>query len=362
MTEYAASIELPIPRQHWLHGSIVDSCFYCFGWLLLLLPLLVFRDEIYPALYYSGSLSEIRSHPELMFPAILLVVVLMVNYVHRHLTFVLVYADREEFDRRRTTYLLLPFFMAIITAGFVYFNVFAVLLTLSVVWTMYHSVAQKYGLTRIYSRKAGYGTAWVDRAVIFSWFGYLVFTLPDKEQDVLQRFRAGRTLLEYLGDYLGLMNAISDIVLVIALLVTTIYIATEYRNRHKISIPKNLYVLSILLLYTIFLFDMVTGYIVFAFSHGIEYIAFVNLYVKKKYRKRPMSATFLSQVSRKLWVYSGLFSLLVIALCLIGMNYDRAIFATYIVGSSFLHFLYDGWIWKLRKPGVGRPLDIEYAR
>jgi hypothetical protein len=251
--------------------------------------------------------------------------------------------------------------MVMVTVGFVYFDVFAVLLTFSVMWTMYHSVAQKYGLMRIYSRKAGYGVSWLDRVVMFSWFAYLVFALADKEKEALQNFSAGRTILEYIGDYVGLMGVISHVVLAVALLFTTLYIASEYRNRCRVSIPKNLYIFSILLLYSIFLYDMVLGYIVFAFSHGIEYIAFVNMYVKKKYGKRPASRSFMTRVSSKLWVYSGLFSLLIIALCLIGMSYGKGAFTTYIVGSSFLHFLYDGWIWKLRKPGVGKPLDIEYA-
>ena len=297
-----------------------------------------------------------------MFPAILVLVVFMVNYVHRHLTFVLVYGDREEFNSRKITYLALPLFMAVITVGFVYFNVFAVLLTLSVMWTMYHSVAQKYGLTRIYSRKAGYGVSWLDRAVIFSWFAYLIFALADKEKDTLHKFSAGQTILEYIGNYVGLMGMISYVVLAVALLFTVIYVATEYANRRKISVPKNLYVFSVLLLYSIFLYDMIVGYIVFAFSHGIEYVAFVNMYIKNKYGKNPVSRSFLTKVSRKLWVYSGLFSLLIISLCLIGMSYERGAFTTYIVGSSFLHFLYDGWIWKLRKPSVGKPLDIKYAR
>jgi len=327
----------------------------------MLAPLLVFRNDIYQALYYSGSLSEINAHPELMFPAVLVLVVFMVNYVHRHLTFALVYGDREEFESRKTAYLVLPLIMAIITVGFVYFSVFAVLLTLSVMWTMYHSVAQKYGLTRIYSRKAGYGASWLDRAVIFSWFAYLVFALADKEKDTLHNFSAGQTILDHIGDYVGLMGTISYVILAVALFFTIIYIATEYGNRHRISIPKNLYVFSVLLLYSIFLYDLVVGYIVFAFSHGIEYIAFVNMYIKKKYRQRPSSRSFLAQASRKLWIYSALFSLLIISLCLIGINYDKGGFATYIVGSSFLHFLYDGWIWKLRKPGVGKPLDIKYA-
>ncbi len=361
MIDYTVFLKLRIPGQHWLHGSFVDTCFYSFGWLLLLAPLLVFRNDIYHALYYSGSLSGISAHPEFMFPAILVLVVFMVNYLHRHLTFVLVYGDREELDSRKITYLALPFFIAMITAGFVYFNLFAVLLTLSVIWTMYHSVAQKYGLTRIYSRKAGYGNSWTDRAVIFSWFTYLAFSLADKEKDTLQKFRAGQTMLEYTGDYVGLMGVISCVLLAVAMLFTAIYIANEYGNRHKISIPKNLYVSSVLLLYSIFLYDMVVGYIVFAFSHGIEYIAFVYTYVKKKYRKQPASRSVLALISRKLRVYSSLFSLLIITLCLIGMNYEKVAFTTYIVGSSFLHFLYDGWIWKLRKPDVGRPLDIEYV-
>jgi hypothetical protein len=361
MFKYYSPLKRRIPGQQWLHNSFVDTCFYSFGWLLMLAPLLMFRNDIYYALYYSGSLSEISSHPEIMFPAIIVLVVFMVNYVHRHLTFVLVYGDSEEFDNRKITYLVLPLFISMITAGFLYFNVFAVLLTLSVMWTMYHSVAQKYGLTRIYSRKAGYGASWLDRAVIFSWFAYLVFALADKEKETLQNYSAGRTILEYIGDYVGLMGIISYVVFAVALLFTARYIASEYDNRHRISIPKNLYVFSILFLYSLFLYDMVIGYIVFAFSHGIEYIAFVNMYVKKKYRQYPTSRSLLAKASRKLWLYSSLFSLLIVLLCLIGMNYDNSAFATYIVGSSFLHFLYDGWIWKLRKPDVGKPLDIKYA-
>ena len=361
MHEHTALPTRWIPAQHWLQDCFIDSCFYSFGWLLMLAPLLVFRDDIFQALVYSGSLAEISAHPEVVVPAVLVLVVFLVNYVHRHLTFALVYADREEFESRRTVYLALPLFMAAVTAGFVHFNMFVVLLTLSVIWTMYHSVAQKFGLTRIYSRKAGYGAAWLDRGVIFSWFAYLVFALADREKDTLPNFSAGQTVLEYIGDYVELMGAVSHVLLVVALIFTVVYIKTEYGNRQRISIPKNLYVLSVLLLYSIFLHDMVIGYIVFAFSHGIEYIAFVNMYVKKKYRQRAAAYTLLARASGKLWFYSGLFSLLIIALCMLGMSYDRGAFATYIVGSSFLHFLYDGWIWKLRKPGVGRPLDINYA-
>ena len=50
-----------------------------------------------------------------MFPTMLVLLVFIVNYVHRHLTFVLVYGDREEFDSRKVTYLALPLLLAIVS-------------------------------------------------------------------------------------------------------------------------------------------------------------------------------------------------------------------------------------------------------
>jgi len=91
------------------------------------------------------------------------------------------------------------------------------------------------------------------------------------------------------------------------------------------------------MLYSVFFYSLVVGYIVFAFSHALEYIAFVNIFVNSKYKKRQDSGS------------------------LFGMNLDENAFTICIVGSSFLHFIYDGLIWKVRKPEVGKPLDIKYA-
>jgi hypothetical protein len=106
---------------------------------------------------------------------------------------------------------------------------------------------------------------------------------------------------------------------------------------------------------------MVVGYIVFGFSHAIEYIAFVNIFVGAKYRKKPESNTFFSRVSKRQWLYSGVFAAVIIVLSIIGMKLDQNAFLIYIVGSSFLHFIYDGLIWKVRHPEVGKPLDIKYS-
>ena len=106
--------------------------------------------------------------------------------------------------------------------------------------------------------------------------------------------------------------------------------------------------------------SVVIGYIVMGFSHAVEYIAFVNYFVDKKYKKKPESKSLLARASKKLWLYSGLFALVVIVLSLTGRHFDKKALAIYIVGSSFLHFTYDGLIWKVRRPEVGKPLEIKY--
>ena len=351
-----------MPRSNlWLQNAFLDSLLFSFGWLVVLTPLLFFRDDIYHAIRDSMSLDTLLSGPGLLSPAGLILVVLLMNYIHRHLTFALVYLEKEEFSRRPGSYIVLPIAFALLTAVFLHFGLFMALLTLSILWTMYHSVAQKKGITRIYARKAGYGRSWIDKGVIFSWFAWLVLAVAGREQDTLLHFGSGQTIMDIIGDYIGILTMASWPVLAIALGFTGLYVYTELQNRRRMSVPKNLYILSVLMLYAIFLYDFLVGYIVFAFTHAVEYIAFVNLYIKRKYRQRESITSLLARAARHQWVWSTAFSLSIVALCLAGIYLDRGVFVTYIVGSSFLHFIYDGWIWKVRRPDVGRPLDIPYA-
>jgi len=273
----------------------------------------------------------------------------------------LVYGQKEEFEKRKQFYIYLPIIAIVVTALSVYFKVFPYLLTLSVLWTMYHSVAQKYGFTRIYSRKAGYGKGWVDKGILYSWFSYLFFAMLIYEQSTLLKYKAGRVIVGHLNNYMENISLLSYALLAISIVFTLIYIYEEIKNRKKISIPKNIFVISTLSIYAIFFHSLIVGYIVFGFSHAIEYIAFVNIFVGAKYRKKPESNTFFSRVSKRQWLYSGLFSVVIVVLSLIGMKIDQNAFLIYIVGSSFLHFIYDGLIWKVRQPEVGKPLDIKYS-
>lgn len=335
MTTLAATAETP---RSWIHAPAADLTLFGFGWLIVLLPLLLVDAWIYPVVF----------------------AVLMVNDLHRHYTFVLVYGEPEEFGQRKTLYLVLPVVAALVAFAFVYSKSFPVLLTISVLWTMYHSVGQKYGITRIYARKAGYGEPWIEKGLIFSWFYYVAFAIAEKEAATLSQFDAGRVILASLGDVLRYMTALSYPILAVALVFTMLFVRQEYLNLHRMSLAKVLYVLSILLLYAVFFHSLVIGYVVFGFSHALEYIALVNIFVKTKYQRRPDARSLLARASRRLWLSSSIFAIGVVSICAVAQIQYADALAIYIVGSGFLHFIYDGLIWKVRRPEVGAPLGIRY--
>ncbi|MEW6324527.1 MAG: hypothetical protein AB1515_03990 [Nitrospirota bacterium] len=326
-------------RRLWIHAPGSDLLLFSYGWLAVLLPLLWLQPWAVSVIF----------------------VVIAINELHRHYTFALVYAEPEEFERRRALYLGLPVLAAVVAFAFVYAEQFPLLLTISVLWTIYHSVGQKYGITRIYARKAGYGEAWIEKGLIFSWFYYVALAMIEREAGTLERFDAGRVVLESAGAALPYVHAVSLLLLAVALTFTLLFARQEYLNRHRISLPKVLYVCSVLLLYAVFFRSLVLGYVVFGFSHALEYIALVNIFVGTKYRKRPEARSLLARASKQLWLSSGLFALVVVTACLLAKGWNQQAFGVYIVGSSFLHFIYDGLLWKVRRPEVGAPLGIRYA-
>lgn len=325
--------------KFWIRNPLTDLTFFSFGWIPVFLSLIVFKEHI----------------------GFIILFVLMFTSVHRHYTFALVYGEKEEFEKRKALYVLLPIMAVLVTFVSLYLDSFPILVALSVLWVLYHSVSQKYGITRIYSRKAGYGEAWIEKGVIFSWFVYLFFALMEKEKGTLHQYPVGEVILSLVGDYLGYLTLISYFLLAVAVFFTLLFAYQEFKNRHQLSTAKVLYVFSTLLLYFIFFHSLVVGFIVFGFSHALEYIAFVNIFVKSKYKKKPDSSSPLAMASKKQWLYSALFSVGILVLSLLGMKLNENAFLIYIVGSSFLHFIYDGLIWKVRRPEVGKPFDIKYA-
>ena len=57
----------------------------------------------------------------------------------------------------------------------------------------------------------------------------------------------------------------------------------------------------------------------------------------------------------QMWIFSGL---LTIAFIMLYARRQTDLYLVYYLGTSLLHFLFDGWIWKVRRPELRRPLGV----
>lgn len=345
----------PVKSFSWIGSAPVDLIFFGFGWI-----------PVFLAFVFAQNLG-MRTH---VWP-VLLVLVLFINFAHRHLTMPLVYGDREQFGRRPWAYIGLPiFFLLLTTATLLYMEpgktkpirpYFTALIFLSVAWTIYHTLMQKMGILRIYSRKAGYGSARLDKAMLFSWFGFLFFACaasPSIERRAARLSSVGRILKKFLEPLMPFLPYVAWLALAFALVVTFLYFKTEWSAGRRFHWPKNLFLLSILLLYLTFLYDFLVGYAIFGFSHAIEYLAFVYIFAGRKYRARPPNSSWMARAVTRQALIFGVFMVAMGLFFLPWRWISNSTLQWYVVGSSFLHFIYDGWIWKVRDPQVAQPLGI----
>ena len=312
-------------RKGLLSSSALEVAAVHFGWL----PFFVAVAWLLPDLLTS-----------------FLVLVFFLNYGHRHITLAFVYGDPEEFKRRRVAYLLLPLTLVVLTGLVLQTDTLNILVGVSGTWTVYHVLAQKFGFLRIYRATSGAEThRRLEQLFVFG--GVLHAAAIGIPMNV-------RTLRLYrLHDLVNLYQAIDDkfafsISAAIVATYTTLGVALVLRwsrsPRRNLMYP--LYLLSIYASYTCVALSLVAGYAAFAMSHAIEYFVFTGAYAKRntEFPKR----SFMDFLSRR-----SVLTLIVMAAAigfalLVWRDASPTSLKIYIAGSSFLHFVYDGWLWKLR--------------
>jgi hypothetical protein len=93
----------------------------------------------------------------------------VLSLLHQPLTLALVYGDREQFALRKRLFTWSP----PIAVGLIAVAVLAdlwIVVPIAAIWNTIHTLQQRYGLSRIYSRKAGYGSARLDgRCCTWAW-------------------------------------------------------------------------------------------------------------------------------------------------------------------------------------------------
>lgn len=275
---------------------------------------------------------------------------------HRWITLSLVFLDRERFDQRRLAYLSILLFFLIVVVAAMRVEAVALLVAIDFLWNAWHFAAQHSGIARIYNRVArpeDQGNGMLEKVLLRTFLVYVILRLVGHPLMGLDRQR----WLGWLDEVIPYAKVLDFPMLALPafLLLREMYAYTPA------ALGRLVYLSSVCLLYGSVLvglyFDepgthfsafhagMLVGISVF---HSVEYLAIVSWSVKKRHA-RSTRGVFGHLVPRWGLALAAFMVVMAGAGWLLDAHYRQAwVILTLLV--SYLHYAYDGMIWKVRRP------------
>jgi hypothetical protein len=345
------------PTSPWIRGQLWDLVLLNFCWLPL-------------GLWYAyGTWGEAwgDSSP---YAVVALAAAAISSWVHRHYTFVWVYGDRETFGRYPRRFVIAPL---VVTLAFTLLHVgskikiaglslWLIAVLVSISWNIWHLVRQRYGMLRIYAsrcrgglQEAAHGRR--DQQLLWSMTGVLfvaIFALRGDE--LIERAPILRPIYPWLSD-----SWIVTAVIAFAAISAWTWARAEFRAplTWEQRVPRLIYLASLVALFGLFVVvDPLIGWVCYTVAHSVEYIAFVHHFGQRKYERGDMRGLFAGGTRRPVLSFlllSGALALFYYLIEHLPLSLKDVVLV-YMFSHGLLHFLYDGWIWKVRAPVVRRTL------
>jgi hypothetical protein len=281
--------------------------------------------------------------------------VYFVTTPHRWLTLLLVATDPDRRQGRSWRFILIAVASAIVVVSFWgAFQSFHCLLLADFLWNAWHFGSQHHGILRMYSRKGGGGRPRLESNIIRFFVLYVAL-------------RAASRLNGWLDVYPVLIQVTfwTD---TIALLLPSILVVLELVDSPVRRLGKIVYLCSVYAIYASFLLAVRMSAFAWilplavatAAFHAIEYMAFVTYYAQ---RRKDMGSQSLFQTMTRNWVRVLAFYVLLTGLI---SSYAAVVndrFAELFIGlniwAAYLHYAYDGMIWKMRRSETAKTLGVE---
>ncbi|HEY0519432.1 MAG TPA: hypothetical protein VGC84_08050, partial [Ilumatobacteraceae bacterium] len=121
--------------------------------------------------------------------------------------------------------------------------------------------------------------------------------------------------------------------------------------------PKLWYALGTAGLIVAVMVDPIAGVAGYVGAHAIEYFAVVHSSLRKRSDAAPVAAVT-STRSRRAVVYAAYFTAIGAVVYFTKAEFDGRLYAFAVLFFGALHILYDGFVWKLRRPAVAASLGI----
>ena len=283
------------------------------------------------------------------------------------------YGDRALFERFKLRFIVAPIFLVAICLYFA----FTQPMTTTIVaysWAVYHGAMQSHGFLRIYDskRKSVHPlTARLDQLMLFSWFAVGIFLSPTRVPYLLEGFYlAGAPIIPT-----SVIDALRIAVVVVAAGVTVAFTANAIVRTRQGNPPNPVKLLSLACTITLWwvanvaIENLLVGVVLFELFHDVQYLTIVWLFNQGRATKDPSSGTFtrfvFGQGMSRVPLYLGLiaaYGSLVLLRERLPSGSTQQILAAVLTASAFLHFYYDGFIWKLRDKQTSAALGLEGAR
>jgi hypothetical protein len=289
----------------------------------------------------------------------LFAVVMFVSFSHQPVTFPLVYASPWRLAGHRRLFLWAP---AVAVAVIVVATQVSLTLVAVVggLWNAEHILMQRYGITRVYGRKAGDEQGPVERWMLVCWFAVplLWCAASGRLTRVLDRMSSGSVDADA-ARILASMRAGARVGLVLAAvgaLGLTAWWAAQLRRRVGANPGKWLYLGSTAGMFALAVVDPVAAVVGFVASHSVEYFVLVGRSVGAEAGQPGALGRWARRRHGRIEFFAGYG--LAVAAVFVGL-YRVAPAGVLLVAAltiGALHFFYDAFIWKLRKPAVAASL------
>ncbi len=288
-------------------------------------------------------------------------VIFLISFAHQPLTLGLVYGDPVQRQAHRRLYALTPFiaFAAIVVGLNVSLGAVALMAGL---WNAEHTLMQRYGVMRIYGRKAGDQHGALEKPMLIVWLvAGLAFIGAYVDLDrLVDRLGLGATNRRSVN-MLKPLHTPAVVLFWLAIVLSVALTARWWRAERAIgstaSRPKHWYALGTLGLVVLVMVDPIAGVAGYVAAHAIEYFAVVHTSLRKRQDRSPVAVLTNTRLRRTL-VYTVYFSLMAVLVASTWNFWGGRLYSFAILFFGALHILYDGFVWKLRRPAVAASLGI----
>jgi hypothetical protein len=328
-------------RKLWVHGRAADIAL---GWCWLPIAVVVHVAE--------ARLTAVQS---------IMGVIFLISFAHQPLTLGLVYGDPMQRDAHRRLYRWAPWVaFALIVVGL---NVsLSAVALMAGLWNAEHTLMQRYGVMRIYGRKAGDDHGHIEKPMLIIWLvagiayigGYVDL------QRMVRKLGFGGTNARSVG-LLADLSSFARVVFWVAALVVLGFVVRWWQAERRLgaaaSRPKHWYALGTAGLVIAVMVDPIAGIAGYVAAHAIEYFAVVHSSLRKRSDASPVAAATRTP-ARRAAAYSLYFVAIGTLVYFTRSRFDGRLYAFAVLFFGALHILYDGFVWKLRRPAVAASLGI----